>query len=514
MGQVLHIFRKDTRRFWPEILVSLAVLLAFLAVTPRLWPYDRLNGINHFAQQLSMVLNFLLPVSWWLLLARCVHAESLVGENQAWLTRPFRWPELLTAKALFALVYLWLPLWIAQCVLLHLAGFAVIPFAGDLFYDTCLIAAFIVLPLFAIATLTANFARMTLTLLGVLLGLIGMMTLGAWRHSNEVTIPFQPSHLNVLLWPWLALLIAAIVLQYKRRQAAWARALLLVPLVTGGLFVALHVTAPDVDGVYPKAAAPLLKVDFAPTEKMQTLAYQQPYGKREQIEIHLPVVISGVPDGTATKLDLYQVTLDAGSVHWESKWLSTYGYYVPGEEPGRLRVLINRDVYDGLRGQKVDLHLTFALSGLRAGDSSERVIGAREFAIPYDGICSLQQGNGERSLSELHCRYPLRGSPITYVTAPGTTGVCNGSATGSKITAHDWAGPRFSGQRQFDFGFSPVHTLDEVFYFQRDEEESNFTGGRLCPGTSVSFTDYYPAGRARATLDIPALVLPSKVSGE
>ncbi len=81
MNQVLHIFRKDSRRFWPEILVSLVVLVAFTLVTWRLWLPEyamRTSGLR----QMGAILELLLPVSWFLLLARVVHAEALVGEKR------------------------------------------------------------------------------------------------------------------------------------------------------------------------------------------------------------------------------------------------------------------------------------------------------------------------------------------------------------------------------------------------------------------------------------------------
>jgi hypothetical protein len=37
MNQILHIFKKDTRHFWPEILTSLAITAAFALVYPMRW---------------------------------------------------------------------------------------------------------------------------------------------------------------------------------------------------------------------------------------------------------------------------------------------------------------------------------------------------------------------------------------------------------------------------------------------------------------------------------------------
>ncbi len=116
-----------------------------------------------------------MPVSWWLLISRVIHAETLVGDCQFWITRPYDWKKLLAAKALFLFCFLYLPLFLAQCFLLMRAGFssALAIFRGLLF-NLYLISAVLVLPLLALATVTSSFARMTLAILGILLCFIAV----------------------------------------------------------------------------------------------------------------------------------------------------------------------------------------------------------------------------------------------------------------------------------------------------------------------------------------------------
>ncbi len=40
MSQILHIFRKDTRRLWVEILAMLIALSAFAAFAPDQWDFS------------------------------------------------------------------------------------------------------------------------------------------------------------------------------------------------------------------------------------------------------------------------------------------------------------------------------------------------------------------------------------------------------------------------------------------------------------------------------------------
>ena len=91
MSQTLHIFRKDIRHHWPEILVSLLLLAAFV------W-HERAEWSGNFPsfsllQILFSFVDTLLPLSWCLMIVRLVHEESLVGDRQFWVTRPYEWPQ-------------------------------------------------------------------------------------------------------------------------------------------------------------------------------------------------------------------------------------------------------------------------------------------------------------------------------------------------------------------------------------------------------------------------------------
>ena len=100
MNQVWNIFRKDARHHWPEIAASLALLVAFAWLDIRSWSsFD--DGIATGAaaafsfffvsQMLPGLIKPLLLLSWMFLIVRVVHEESLVGDRQFWVTRPYDW---------------------------------------------------------------------------------------------------------------------------------------------------------------------------------------------------------------------------------------------------------------------------------------------------------------------------------------------------------------------------------------------------------------------------------------
>ena len=93
MSQVLHIFRKDTRRFWPEIVFSLARLwlpwCGSIRCGGHMLPSPMADGSDHSnIAALGTVVAGLVAASWALLISRVIHAESLVGDRQFWITRP------------------------------------------------------------------------------------------------------------------------------------------------------------------------------------------------------------------------------------------------------------------------------------------------------------------------------------------------------------------------------------------------------------------------------------------
>lgn len=98
MRQILHVFRKDLRHFWPESLAVLGLSLAFALTYPHTWGFfssydDDAAGFHLNFRQWGMLANtviVLLPVAWLVLVARVIHDENLVGARQFWITRPYR----------------------------------------------------------------------------------------------------------------------------------------------------------------------------------------------------------------------------------------------------------------------------------------------------------------------------------------------------------------------------------------------------------------------------------------
>jgi hypothetical protein len=232
MKQTLAIFIKDARRFWPEIFLSFAVLLALVLVYPHTWT-DATETTQSFSMRglfshggvgfFAGCVVVLVPISWWLLIARLVHGERLVGNTQFWLTRPYEWPKFVGAKLLFLGTFLYLPFLVAQCVLLVEGGFNPALCVPGLFYNLLMATGAMILPLAALSVVTTGFGRLTLVILGVILFVAGVALLNSLIPS-DTTGGVSGSLGDTLSFGILVCGCAAVVVvQYARRRLwmAW-----------------------------------------------------------------------------------------------------------------------------------------------------------------------------------------------------------------------------------------------------------------------------------------------------
>src|SRR5271157_4677246 len=154
MSQVWHIFKKDARCLRGEIAVvaSLAAIFAFA---------DR-YGIY---QGSEVAFGALLALFAAYLIARVVHAEAIPGDRQFWITRPYRWSSLLSAKLLFILAFVSLPIVFAQLFIVITDGFSLGSIMPGLLWSQVLILVVVALPIACIAAVTRNLSQFIFSVL-------------------------------------------------------------------------------------------------------------------------------------------------------------------------------------------------------------------------------------------------------------------------------------------------------------------------------------------------------------
>jgi len=229
MRLALHIFRKDTRRFWWEITVTLGLLVALA--------YMDAHRIGFIPGPMEGWLNMLLPAAWAYLVGLVIHGEALVGDRQFWITRPYPWLALLMAKALFLLAFIQVSSFAADAAILAARGFQPMHYLPELLLKQLVLAVALTLPAVALATVTRNLPQFVFA--AVVIAVLGLFSMTRVEQ----------------FWPWvnvdqvrraIALLVltsfaAAIVyFQYSRRWTAASRAIgLTAILIAGTLFAYL-----------------------------------------------------------------------------------------------------------------------------------------------------------------------------------------------------------------------------------------------------------------------------------
>src|SRR2546429_528007 len=91
---------------------------------------------------------------WTFLIIRFVQGESLVGDRQWWVTKPYEWWNLLAAKPLFILIFISVPLFHVHLLLLQQLGFPILPNLSSLVLTQLSLYFVLFLPALLLASLT------------------------------------------------------------------------------------------------------------------------------------------------------------------------------------------------------------------------------------------------------------------------------------------------------------------------------------------------------------------------
>ncbi len=243
MIQSLHIFRKDIHHFWRELALYVALLIAFACAVPQTWASA--ENANRLLMLFLFFLRTFLPVLWFVMITRLVQEESLAGDRQFWITRPYSRLSLLGAKLLFIIGCIVLPFVLMQCYLLFHAGIQ--PFSNNsrLFHNLLYLALMYWLPFTVIAAVTTTFPRATTSAIGMLVAFFMIVGIGSSLLDLRALPPLIEQAIAILLF---FLLSAVLIWQYLTRRPTAARiVLILSPFVLGALIVMTPANLPAID---------------------------------------------------------------------------------------------------------------------------------------------------------------------------------------------------------------------------------------------------------------------------
>ena len=528
MKQIAAVFTKDARRFWPEIAVSVLLLAVFVMVYPVTWQHNSMVA-ETFAGRFSMgeggrgflaaCLVVLVPVSWLVLIARVVHCERLVGDTQFWLTRPYEWPKLLAAKALFLGAFLYLPFLLAQCGLLMEAGFNPTGYALGLGLNLVLVTVILILPAIALSSLTRGFARLMLVLLGFVVILVVVNVIASYlpRVGNGGAPELISGEIGFFVLLIGCSMAVWIMYAMRRLRMGW--------IVLGGsllLLLGMSWADPDravMERFFPanrSAAAQVIEMSYAAEGLRQPIVRDT--RDKDELEVSIPVSSSVLQPDLAVVPQAQRVTIEEpDGTRWRSPWQRyDRAAFLPGSNVSSISFILPRRIYEQWKGASTGLNVEFAL--ISAKQTMQRTIALPEgdFTVDGFGICTPWSWYAKRrEYSAITCRSAMRQPLLTYVTAPWADDSCSkpNDEKGGKMMATAWAGNLDMAPAQMGITsvWSPQLNFSNAWNIHAGVPARPRI---LCSGSPVSFTQFRLQERMTVQMKVENFRFPEIMSAE
>jgi hypothetical protein len=502
MFQILHIFRKDGRRHWLEILISLFLLgyyvhsvLRPLAQNPMYLNTVRFGWIKEFAAPA-------LVIFWFFLILRIVHGETLIGDRQWWVTKPYVWWKLLLAKCLFVFAVFSVPLFFSQLYLLYANGFPLLPNLWGILRLQLGLAFFLFLTAFLLASLTRNLVQAVLTVVVVIAGASIAIRLLAGSSSSTMSVgSLVPDYLQILFI--LLSCVGVLLWQFAFRKTWAARSALIASIA----ILALMARLPQKDG-YIENEFPLASADHPPARIEANLHNPDSSSRSTKyysevlptVFLQIPLKISGVaPQGVVLFRGLKLSLVAAGGETWAGEWQTAFAHAWTEDEFLSLSYGMPRKEFEKWENIPVKVHIELAVARYFETDPRELALSEVPFRDPRLGTCRINSSD----FSALQCLRPFHatGFAATFDSMKFPCG--DRSASSSETTvSHAWADVD-SGDL-IDVGLSPIADYSISFQKpQRGSPQRQFPGPRLCPGVKISLSEPKLAEKSRIQVEIP-----------
>jgi hypothetical protein len=483
MSQVLHIFRKDVRHHWPEMLISLTVLLGYAANQPRRWTGQIVDGrlLGGFLNALPILIIF----AWALLIVRLVQGESLVGDRQFWITRPYEWYKLLAAKLISIFLFIHLPLFIAQVALLRVAHFPVVASIPGLLHVHLLFVMAIILPSLTIGAITAGIGQAVLALLAVFLLILGIVLLSQVIPDMDFSTDATDSLQGTI---YLGACLTVIFVQYIYRKTSTMRLMIAGSLVAIALIVVLSPYGKIINGEFPPPTRTHpLPAQFALDTALSFGHVEgQPvnsYG--DEVDLEFPLKISGLTEKTIVqirgiKLD---IVMPDGE-HWTSHWRSLYQSVSLGRTRDWPTLKMKRVLFDRIKNMQIRARATLGFNVFEIGSGSQIKLTNNFLRLPGGATCM-----NEISQSWLQCFAALKQPEPLFVVANLPSADCQVSR---EATTEPWAPTPatfadLSGESGASLDFTPIQqfNISVSRYYEFEDRDIRLP---VCSGTPLLVT--------------------------
>jgi len=386
MKQALHILRKDVRHLWVYIALMAGAVIATALIYPASWRGEE-NEISAgrflgMALQPELVL-ILVPLAAWLLLTRVLQEEPLVGDRHFWLTRPYRWQQLLLARGLFYVATMPIPVIVMQMVIIHRAGFSAWAALPVLLVNAGTLSLFLLL--FAvIAVVTRTFVQALFTLIGLIIYIAVCAGLSSHFEANR----FSPGPDGPLFNFFLILVpIGIIVVQFASRRVLWSRFAFGILLLAFGIVVSVPMGSITVPMNYPEQREPevLLRFDADSSRKLENLRVDP---NSKDVVVRLPLQSGGLVLNhrySATGLSVKLQGKDG--TRWNSGWIPQGLALVPGGSVETAEFQIPQSIFQQLKTTEVQAEIELAIRETVMGGVTKTVLKEGWNDLPAIGRC-------------------------------------------------------------------------------------------------------------------------------
>jgi hypothetical protein len=479
MSQVLLIFRKDVRHHWPEVLLSLALLVTFALEQPRQWTQQAIE--SRFLSNFLHFLPAIMVASWVFLIVRLVQGESLVGDRLFWVTRPYEWHKLLAAKLLFVVLLLHLPLFMSQVVLLKMASFPVISSIRGLLFVHFLLVIAIVLPSLSLASITSGIGQAALVILAAFLLLIGIAFL-VTTVIPEADLASGTDSLDGLLY--IAGCLTVIFVQYVYRKTLLSR---LIVAGASSIIVLILVGAPygriiNHDFPLPTETHPLpahLALD-------RGLSFSHLEGRRsnffgDEVELEIPFQITELDEKTILRISAIKLDLELPGEHWSSRWRRLNQSISFGRTRAWPDIAMKKSLFNRIKDTPVRAHVSLGYNIYRAGSATQVSMAGDRLILPGGGRCvSGSSDNWLQCFAALKQPRPL----LIMAALPNASCQVTPSAISEGLAASPALFSDLTADNSPDLGFSPIEQFSISFtrFFAFEDHEIRLP---VCPGTPL-----------------------------
>jgi hypothetical protein len=368
------------------------------------------------------ILTLPLPLGIAFLIARLIFEEALPGDRQFWLTRPYRWPELLAAKVLFVVLFLNVGLFLSDCCILAAQGFPVISVLPQLLLRQVFMTTLFILPPFAVATLASGVSQFVLAWFILFLAPIcESIFVSMWLRRNPDFINFDGGPVSAAVLVGTAL--GVIIWQYARRRTAAARwavfalTCVFVP-VTSGVSHLTH-SREVVSRTPPLPNQSVIRLVYDPVRKIPFKA-DLSIPHQGSVNVRIPVTAVGLPTKTLLR-GSGRMVFDLGGTAWPSPGSPLACAVRRIDNQYWLTTGLEMFSIDILRQQPVNIHATLEVEIVTDEVKTRVLLATRSLVVPDLGLCHIFHNPLQ---TQLMCRAGLEPSLETDVRmdSPATEG--------------------------------------------------------------------------------------------